>query len=217
VAGGTGTRMNAGIPKQFLILAGKPMLMHCMQAFDHAYPGIELVLALPAGQFSAWENLCKQYTFNLAHLIAPGGETRFHTVQQALSFLPGEGLVAIHDGARPLVSEFLIRTAFQTAEGLGNCVPVLPLTESLRMVNGETSLPVDRSAFRMVQTPQVFYTNALQQAYKQPFSQRFTDDAMVAESMGETIHLIHGDPVNLKITHPYDLHLAEFLFEKLNS
>jgi 2-C-methyl-D-erythritol 4-phosphate cytidylyltransferase len=214
VAGGIGTRMNAGIPKQFLILAGKPLLMHSMQAFSNAYHGIILVLALPSDQFSTWENLCKQYAFNLPHLLSTGGETRFHTVQQALSDLPGEGLVAIHDGARPLVSEILIRSTFQTAEGLGNCIPVLPLTESFRILTGETSQPVDRTAYRVVQTPQVFHAATIKKAYEQPFQERFTDDAIVAESMGETIHLIHGDPANLKITYPFDLAVAEFMFEK---
>ncbi len=212
VAGGLGIRMNAVIPKQFLILAGKPLLMHSMQAFSHTYPGINLVLALPSDQFSSWNTLCKAYDFDLPHLLVSGGNTRFHSVQQALTAIPGEGLVAIHDGVRPLVSESLIRSAFQTAEGLGNCIPVLPLTESLRMLTGALSQPVDRTAYRVVQTPQVFHAAVIKQAYNQPYQKHFTDDAMVAESMGETIHLIPGDPVNLKITHPYDLAVAEYLF-----
>lgn len=206
--------MNAGIPKQFLILAGKPLLMHCMGAFSNAYPGITLVLALPHDQFPAWNDLCKEFSFDVPHLISPGGVTRFHSVQQALTNLSAEGLIAIHDGVRPLVSETLIRSAFQTAEGLGNCIPVLPLTESLRRVDGDHSEPVDRSAFRMVQTPQVFLASTIKKAYEQPYEDCFTDDATVVESIGETIHLIHGDPVNLKITHPYDLTVAEYLFTK---
>jgi 2-C-methyl-D-erythritol 4-phosphate cytidylyltransferase len=214
VAGGTGTRMNAGIPKQFLILAGKPLIMHSMHAFGKAYPGITLVLALPQNQVETWKSLCKQYAFDIPHLIVSGGETRFHSVFQALSGLPAEGLVAIHDGARPLVSETLIRRAFQTAAVMGNCIPVLPLSESIRMISGESSQPVDRTLFRTVQTPQVFRAATIKTAYEQPFREGFTDDATVAESMGETIYLIDGDPVNIKITHPADLAMAECLFEK---
>jgi len=214
VAGGIGTRMNAGIPKQFLLLRGKPMLMHSIKAFNTAYPGITLVLALPPDQFPAWETLCREYQFNVPHTLSAGGKTRFHSVRQALSVIPGEGLVAIHDGVRPLVSTTLIRQAFQTATKLGNCIPVIPLSESIRILKGETSLPVDRNVYRVVQTPQVFRVDMIKKAYEQPWEERFTDDATVAESIGETIHLIPGDPVNLKITHPSDLTVAESLFEK---
>ena len=217
MAGGTGTRMNAGIPKQFLILAGKPLIIHCMLTFIKAYPDITLVLALPSSHVETWQSLCNKYAFDIPHVIVPGGETRFHSVQHALSGLPAEGLVAIHDGARPLVSETLIRSAFQTAEAFGNCIPVLPLSESVRMLSGESSHPVDRTLFRTVQTPQVFHTANIKNAYKQPFRNGFTDDATVAENMGETIHLIDGDPINLKITHPYDLAMAEYLFERAHS
>jgi len=214
MAGGIGTRMNAGIPKQFLLLGGQPMLMHSIKAFSTAYPGITLVLALPPDQFPAWENLCRKYHFDVTLTLSAGGRTRFHSVRQALSLIPGEGLVAIHDGVRPLVSMTLIRHAFQTAGKLGNCIPVIPLSESIRILKGETSLPVDRTVYRVVQTPQVFQVDMIKKAYEQPWEERFTDDATVAESMGETIHLIPGDPVNLKITHPSDLTLAESLFEK---
>ncbi|MEI7500593.1 MAG: 2-C-methyl-D-erythritol 4-phosphate cytidylyltransferase [Bacteroidota bacterium] len=214
VAGGVGTRMNAGIPKQFLILAGKPLLMHSMLAFNRAFPGITFVVGLPSDQFSPWNDLCSQYSFELPHLLVAGGKTRFHSVKQALSGLPGVGLVAIHDGVRPLVSEKLIHDAFKSAEGLGNCIPVLPLNESLRFLSGETSRQVDRTAYRLVQTPQVFYSANIKKAYEQPFQESFTDDATVAESFGETIHLIQGDPSNIKITHPYDLTIAEYLFKK---
>ncbi|MEI6175164.1 MAG: 2-C-methyl-D-erythritol 4-phosphate cytidylyltransferase [Bacteroidota bacterium] len=214
VAGGIGTRMNAGIPKQFLLLRGQPMLMHCIKTFSIAYPGITLVVALPPDQFPAWETLCRKYHFDVSHTLSAGGRTRFHSVRQALSVIPGEGLVAIHDGVRPLVSMTLIRHAFQTAAKLGNGIPVIPLSESIRILKGETSLPVDRSVYRVVQTPQVFQVDMIKKAYEQPWEERFTDDATVAESIGETIHLIPGDPVNLKITLPSDLTVAESLFEK---
>jgi len=211
VAGGVGTRMNAGIPKQFLLLGGKPMLMHSIETFYLAYPDISMVLALPPGQFSSWQKLCEDHAFIIPHQLVAGGETRFHSVQQALSVVDGDGLVAIHDGARPLVSESLIRAAFLTAGQLGNCIPVISLHESVRILSGGNNRAVDRNEYRLVQTPQVFYTAIIKKAYEQEYREQFTDDAMVAESIGETIHLIDGDPVNIKITHPYDLAAAEAL------
>jgi 2-C-methyl-D-erythritol 4-phosphate cytidylyltransferase len=211
VAGGTGSRMNAGIPKQFLLLAGKPMLMHSIEAFYLAFPDISIILVLPANQFPSWRDLCARHGFTLPHRLVAGGETRFHSVQNALSVTGDGGLVAIHDGARPLVSASLIRDAFLTAGQLGNCIPAIPLGESLRMLQGAASRAVDRSEYRMVQTPQVFQTAIIKKAYLQEFREQFTDDAMVAESIGETIHLIDGDPANMKITYPCDLAAAEAL------
>ena len=210
-----GTRMNAGVPKQFLLLGGKPMLFHSMEAFNLAFPDISIVLALPAGQFSPWKKLCDQRSFSLPHLLVEGGATRFHSVQHALSVIDGDGLVAIHDGARPLISTSLIRTTFLAAERLGNCIPVIPLNESVRILSGDTNQSVDRTVYRIVQTPQVFHAAIIKKAYEQQFRERFTDDAIVAESIGETIHLIDGDPANIKITHPYDLTAAESILRKL--
>ena len=135
MAGGAGSRMNAEIPKQFLLLHGKPMLIYSIEAFYNASPGISIILALPAGQCSFWQKLCKDHGFLLPHQIVDGGETRFHSVQHALAVIDNDGLVAIHDGARPLVSESLIRMAFLTASQLGNCIPVIPFTESVRVVS----------------------------------------------------------------------------------
>ncbi len=216
MAGGSGSRMDAGIPKQFLLLGGIPLLMHSMNSFHLAYPDISLTIALPAGQFSRWSQLCAEHNFVLTHQVVEGGKTRFHSVKNALSCLDGDGLVAVHDGARPLITASLIRNAFLTAEQLGNCIPVIPLNESLRRVSGNTdrlvSHAVDRLEYRVVQTPQVFHAATLQKAYEQEYRDSFTDDAMVAESFGETIHLIEGDPVNLKITHPSDLAAAANFF-----
>ncbi|MCX6269295.1 MAG: 2-C-methyl-D-erythritol 4-phosphate cytidylyltransferase [Bacteroidetes bacterium] len=216
VAGGMGTRMNAGIPKQFLLLKGKPLLFYSLEAFTRAIPGIFIVLALPGGQFSAWEKLCAQHSFTLPHQLVAGGETRFHSVQNALSAIGDDGLTGVHDGARPLISEELIQRAFQTAAHLGNCIPVIPFSESVRILTNltlkrEGASPVDRSLLRVVQTPQVFQTATIKNAYGQAFRELFTDDATVAESVGETINLIDGDPANIKITHPLDFALAEAL------
>ena len=211
VAGGTGTRMNAGIPKQFLLLGGKPMLMHSIIAFIEAYPEISIILALPSDQFTAWKQLCEQHSFTIIHQVVAGGETRFQSVQNALKLIGDDGLVAIHDGARPMISVSLIRTTFITAVQLGNCIPVIPLNESVRQISGETNRSADRHAFRIVQTPQVFRSDVIKKAYSREFLESFTDDASVAESAGETIHLAEGDPLNIKITHPYDLAVAEML------
>ena len=208
--------MNNAVPKQFLLLAGKPMVMHSMTAFMNAIPGISLVLVLPRDQFAKWQGLCMEHHFTAPHQLVAGGETRFRSVQNALPAIPDEGLVAVHDGARPLVSETLIRRAFQTAELLGNCIPVIPVNESIRKLSGESNMPVDRGNLRVVQTPQVFQCEILKKAYEQDYKPQFTDDAMVLESLGESIHLIEGDLFNIKITHPHDLAIAELLFESRN-
>lgn len=206
--------MNSITPKQFLLLGGKPLLMHSLSAFPSAYPDISLVLALPADQFSRWQELCDQYDFSIPHQVVAGGETRFHSVQNALPVITGEGLVAIHDGARPLVTRALIRKVFAAAEQSGNCIPVISLNESLRIISGTASHAVDRNTCRIVQTPQVFHTTILKNAYLQPFREQFTDDATVVESIGETIYLVDGDPANLKITNPDDLAAAEILIRQ---
>ena len=207
--------MNTAVPKQFLLLAGKPLVMHSMQPFVDVFPEISLILVLPPDQFIFWQNLCREYAFNIPHQLVAGGKTRFHSVQNALKAITGEGLIAVHDGARPLISKNLIQRAFHTAELLGNCIPAVPVNDSFRKICGETSIPVDRNTLRMVQTPQVFDGASLKKAYEQDFQERFTDDAMVMESVGETIHLTEGDLSNIKITHPNDIVFAGRFFETL--
>ena len=206
--------MLAGVPKQFLLLCGKPMLMHSLEAFYRTFPDIMLVVALPADHLSRWHDLCVQHEFNLPHQLVAGGETRFHSVRNALAYIGDDGVVAIHDGARPLISEQLIRSCFLTAEALGNCIPVIPMNESVRMLTKDASQAVDRTSYCIVQTPQVFHAATIRKAYLQEFRDSFTDDAVVAESMGELIHLTDGDPVNMKVTHPSDLATAETLMKR---
>ena len=209
--------MNSPVPKQFLPLAGKPVAMHSMIAFHNAFPEIFLVLVLPGNLFGVWQDLCQKYAFILPHKLVAGGETRFHSVQNALPALPGEGLVAIHDGARPLISEILIRRIFHSAELWGNSVPAVPVTESIRRISGETSIPVDRNTLRSIQTPQVFKVEMIRKGYQQDYQPQFTDDATVLESIGETIQLVDGDPSNIKITNPCDLAMAEILLIQASS
>jgi len=211
VAGGSGTRMGTEIPKQFLLLGGKPVLMHSMGAFERAFPGIGQIVVLPAGLFDEWRNLCKIHGFTLSHRLAEGGETRFHSVKNALATTSDEGLIAIHDAARPLVGETLIRKAFDHAERFGNAIPAVTLSESVRLLSENGSRAVNRHDYRTVQTPQVFRSETIRRAYRQEYRDTFTDCASVAESAGISIHLIDGDPVNLKITFPHEIALAEAL------
>ena len=212
VAGGKGERMGASTPKQFLKLSGKPILMHTLEKFKQTVPTIEIILALPENQFDFWEELCYKYEFvNTPHQIVKGGETRFHSVQNALNLIKEEGIIAIHDGVRPLVSPQTIETCFYEAEKSGNAIPVVDVVESLRHVSKQdkTNKAVARSCYKLVQTPQCFTSEIILKAYKQEFDISFTDDASVVEKLGETINLVEGNKENIKITTAEDLLIAE--------
>ncbi len=211
VAGGSGSRMHAMMPKQFLLLQGKPMLLHSMERFSFTCRGIDLIVVLPEQHFKTWESLCEQYHVDLPHRVAPGGVTRFDSVKNGLDLIVDEGLVAVHDAARPLVSESLIRAAFDCAIKLGNGVPAIPVQESMRKMEHDLSSPVDRNLYRLIQTPQIFTSGSLKSAYRQPYREQFTDDATVVECLGEKINLIPGDYNNIKITNREDMEIAGFL------
>ena len=214
VAGGRGLRMGGELPKQFLPLSGKPVLMRTLELFEGEVSRI--ILVLPEDHIPFWEELCQQYHFTLTHTVALGGETRFHSVRSGLSHLPQEGLVAVHDGVRPLASHELIRRSFEEAERSGAALPTCPVTDSLRLRQEEgKSEAVDRSRYVAVQTPQTFDLGRLQQAYEQAYSPLFTDDASVYEaaSLG-TITLVAGEETNIKLTTPRDLLLAELLLRE---
>lgn len=215
VAGGKGTRMGSELPKQFLTLAGKPVLAHTLDNFHRFDPTMELVVVLPASQQEYWKQLCNDYRINIPHRIASGGETRFHSVHNGLALLPDEGLVAIHDGVRPLVAHTVIEACFETALTYGGAIPTLPLTDSLRQLLPDgISRAEDRSRFVTVQTPQTFRCSEIKQAYDQPYRETFTDDASVYEAAGYTPRLVKGNHENLKITLPVDLALAEILLTR---
>jgi 2-C-methyl-D-erythritol 4-phosphate cytidylyltransferase len=214
VAGGTGTRMDSEVPKQFLLLAGKPLLMRAIRAFHETFPDAGIVVPLPQLQLSRWNELQKEYGFTIPHRLVAGGETRFHSVKNAISVLPDDGIVAIHDAARPLVSADLIRRAFMTAEDSGNAIPVVSVQESMREMKNGRSIPVDRSAFRLIQTPQVFLLADARPAYLQEYQPEFTDDATVMESAGFNIHFIEGETGNIKITFPDDMTIAQALMTR---
>ncbi|MBO3700334.1 2-C-methyl-D-erythritol 4-phosphate cytidylyltransferase [Roseivirga sp. E12] len=208
VAGGSGTRMLSELPKQFLLLNGRPILMHTIEAFN--FDGIRIVLVLPEQQIQYWKTLCEKYSFRILHNIIQGGETRFNSVKNGLNSIEDkEGLVAIHDGVRPLIDRSIISMSFTQAESHGNAITSVSLKDSLREVSSGSNRSVDRAAFRLIQTPQTFQLDLIKTAFEVPFQPTFTDDASVFENSGKSIHLIDGDYRNIKITTPEDLLVVE--------
>jgi len=214
VAGGSGIRMGSEIPKQFLELCGKPVLMHTIQVFRDFDPEIKIILVLPEDQLQFWKGLCLKHLFSLIHQVVSGGKTRFHSVKNGLSQIEGDGIVFIHDGVRPLVSKETLSSCLETAQKRGNAIPVLPVTESLRKLDGEQNISVDRSRYFSVQTPQTFRSEQILEAFKQDFDPAFTDDASVAEKAGFSIQMVEGNRENIKITTPIDLIVAEALLRR---
>lgn len=213
VAGGSGSRMNDAVPKQFLELQGLPILMYTFDVFKKYDPYIEFILVLPENQVEYWKELCVTHNFKTKYKLGFGGETRFQSVKNGLELIAEEGIVFIHDGVRPLVSEQTIHNCYITSVEKGNALPVVPVAESVRFANRDGNKAVDRSNYFLVQTPQTFKTGIIQKAYQQNFSHSFTDDASVLEKLGETIHLVEGNRENIKITFPEDLSIAKsFLF-----
>jgi 2-C-methyl-D-erythritol 4-phosphate cytidylyltransferase len=212
VAGGKGLRMGSDIPKQFLPLRGRPVLMHTIDVFRRTYPDIHIILVLPREQQDYWRQLCGQHGYDVELCVADGGETRFHSVRNGLSLIPdgARGVVGVHDGVRPFVSPETICRCFVAAEEFGAVVPVVPVVETVRQLLADgSSMTVDRNAYRLVQTPQTFDIQLLKKAYGQPFDPFFTDDASVVEAMGHPIKLVEGNNENIKLTNPADLKLAE--------
>lgn len=211
VAGGKGLRMGADLPKQFLPLAGRPVLMHTLHRFFTYDPAIRLILVLPRAHQAYWKELCEQYAFTVPHRIADGGATRFESVRNGLALVTDEGLVAVHDGVRPFVSADTIQACFEEAARSGAAIPVLPVTDTLREETETGSRTVDRNRYRTVQTPQVFRAGILHEAYRQPENAGFTDDASVAEAAGYPVTLVPGNRENIKLTTPFDLQVGELL------
>lgn len=214
VAGGSGNRMKNSVPKQFISVNGKPILMHTLEVFHRYDAEMEIVLVLPENQVEIWNELCNEHRFQLKHYIAFGGETRFHSVKNGLAKINEAGVVFIHDGVRPLVSLQTLENCFQTAVEKGNALPVVPATESIRYVDKTKSVAVDRSKHFLVQTPQTFRVDEVKAAYEQEFSTFFTDDASVLEQAGGHIHTVEGNIENIKITFPHDLKVAALLLNE---
>jgi 2-C-methyl-D-erythritol 4-phosphate cytidylyltransferase len=215
VAGGSGTRMNAEVPKQFLLLKGRPILMYTMEAFHACALNPEIILVLNIHQHEYWESLCKEYNFTIKHQLVSGGVERFHSVSNGLQTVKGNGIVAVHDAVRPLVSPDLIRRSYLVAEEKGNVVLSIKPTDSIRKIDPSgNSEALNRNMVALIQTPQVFDVKLLRKAYLQPFRNEFTDDASVVEHMGTTINLMEGERKNFKITFQEDLDIAEYYLTK---
>ena len=210
VAGGKGLRMGSDIPKQFLPIGRKPVLMRTLERFREYSPTLQIILVLPKAQQEYWQQLCRQYGFTVDYQLADGGETRFHSVQHGLALIPddAEGVVGVHDGVRPFPSIDVIRNCYETARTAKAVIPVVPVVETLRHVTEGTK---PRGDYRLVQTPQTFDIQLLKAANRQPYNDGFTDDASVVEAFGFDITLVEGNRENIKITTPYDLKIAEVL------
>ncbi|MCB2219755.1 MAG: 2-C-methyl-D-erythritol 4-phosphate cytidylyltransferase [Bacteroidetes bacterium] len=209
VAGGKGKRMEAEIPKQFLQIAGRPVLMHTLQNIYNFDNALQIILVLPEPFIDFWKSLCKRFDFAIPHLVIKGGDTRFESVKCGLHEVRSDGMVGIHDGVRPLVSHATLHNVFNEAEKFGNAVPVVKVNESMRHISANSSIPVKRQDYRMIQTPQCFHSKLIKKAYEQKYREDFTDDATVVEALGEVIHLVDGNYENIKITRPGDLKFAE--------
>ena len=221
VAGGKGLRMGSDIPKQFLPIGGKPVLMRTMERFREYSADLQIILVLPEAQQDYWQELCKRYDFQIDYQLANGGQTRFHSVQNGLALVPddAEGVVGVHDGVRPFPSIEVIRNCFETAREKKAVIPVIPVVETVRHLitqkcNSET---VPRGDYRLVQTPQTFDIQLLKAANRQPYNDGFTDDASVVESYGHQITLVEGNRENIKITTPYDIVVAEAILTAQHS
>lgn len=217
VAGGKGTRMGGEMPKQFLSLGGKPILMLTLERLHSIDPTIQLILVLPAEHIELWKELCKEHSFGVSLLLAQGGTTRFHSVQNGLAQIDdlNDALVGVHDGVRPFVSARVLDDCFREAWIHGAAIPMIDIQDSLRHivgVNGVTEV-VPRDRYRLVQTPQVFKLSLLRRAYEQRFIESFTDDASVVEALGEQVVGVEGNRENIKLTTPFDLMVAKTLIE----
>lgn len=215
VAGGSGTRMRSNIPKQFLLLRGKPILMHTIERFYNYCNDIRIVVVLPKDEIERWKHLCSEYHFTIQHDVNQGGETRYHSVKNGLALVDSDCIVGIHDGVRPLVSTLVIEKCYNEAASGKAVIPVIPAVDSLRMVTTTGNTAIDRSSIRLVQTPQVFPSKMLADAYKQEYTPAFTDDASVVEACGKSITLVDGNIENIKITNPIDLTIADRVFDSV--
>lgn len=213
VAGGKGLRMGSELPKQFLPIGGKPVLMRTLEAFHACNREIRLIVVLPHSQQEFWRTLCREHRFTVPHVVVDGGETRFHSVKNGLALVEAPALVGVHDGVRPFVSREVIDRCYELAAEKRAVIPVIGVVETVRRMEGEESVTVSRDDYRLVQTPQVFDAELLKAAYGQPYTPHFTDDASVVEAWGASVTLTPGNRENIKITTPFDLKIAAALID----
>lgn len=209
VAGGSGTRMGSSLPKQFMLIQGKPVLYYTIKAFLDAFPTIEIILVLPESQMELGKEIMDGYFTEANIRLTTGGETRFHSVKNGLSLVTEEAVVFVHDGVRCLITKELLIRCFDKAMETGSAIPVTECRDSLRLITEDGHVVLDRTAVRQVQTPQTFHSKLLLPAFAIDYKERFTDEATVAEAFGIELNLVEGDPENIKITSPIDLTIAE--------
>jgi 2-C-methyl-D-erythritol 4-phosphate cytidylyltransferase len=209
VAGGTGSRMNSDVPKQFLLLNGRPVLMHTIEAFHFSELSPEIILVLNPVYHSLWYDLCSEHNFTIPFSLVKNGEERFHSVKNGLELVEDNSIIAIHDAVRPIVSDELITRSFNLASQFGAVIPAVPSKDSVRKQEKNRTSALNRKEVLLVQTPQVFQSALLKEAYIQEYSSEFTDDASVVEKAGSKITVTEGDYKNIKITFPEDLKIAE--------
>jgi 2-C-methyl-D-erythritol 4-phosphate cytidylyltransferase len=213
-AGGTGKRMGSSIPKQFIEINGLPILMHTINQFYSFDSQIEIIVVLPEMHLLTWKKLLKKHQFPVCHHIVSGGKERFHSIKNGLELATGK-LIGVHDAVRPFVSQKVIKNCFEALSEHKAVIPVVDLKESIRKVENQQSFAVDRSVYKIVQTPQCFRSDVIKKAYLQPYSINFTDDASVVEKLGTPIHLVNGNDTNIKITTPVDLEFASLIIKSL--
>ncbi len=201
--------MQSDTPKQFIELNGKPILMHTIERFTNAMPSVNIIIALAEVLQNDWKQLCNDHKFTITHTVCKGGATRFHSVKNGLELVPENCVVGVHDAARPLVSTETILNTFETAQQKGNAAPYVPISDSIRNVNGDSNAAVNRDDIVIVQTPQCFQSNLIKKAFEQDYQDGFTDDVSVLEATGTSINLVSGNTENIKITTARDLKIAQ--------
>jgi 2-C-methyl-D-erythritol 4-phosphate cytidylyltransferase len=215
VAGGTGTRMQSAVPKQFMLIGGKPIMVHTLSQFVAWDPQIKIIVVMHSDFIGQWKELAHVHCPHIIHQVVSGGKERFDSVKAGLACIEDlEAVVGIHDAVRPLVAKATLERCYIGAQQKGSAIPCVPVTDSIRMVDGEASKHMDRSSLRAIQTPQCFQLNLLLQAYNLPYQTSFTDDASVVEASGSAVHLVEGNRENIKITNPEDLLVAESLLSR---
>lgn len=205
--------MGCSMPKQFLEINNKPILLHTVQKMHQSLEDSEIILVLPKAEFKNWENICQKHKFNTSHKLVEGGNTRFESVKNGLKKIKESSVIAIHDGVRPLVNKNVVKQCMLIAKDKGSAVPVIKVDDSLRKKTLNGSISVNRNEFLIVQTPQCFKSEIILKAYQQDFNNKFTDDASVVEDLGLEIQLVKGNKENIKITTPEDLKKAKFYFD----
>jgi 2-C-methyl-D-erythritol 4-phosphate cytidylyltransferase len=217
VGGGSGTRMQSAVPKQFLPLCGRPVLMHTIAAFSASAVRPEIIVVLPSAYHTFWQQLCNEHNFTIPHVLVAGGETRFHSVKNGLDTIEDstDSLIAVHDAVRPLTGKQIIENSYKIATGMGNAVTAVKSRDSVRLMENGASKSLLRDDVYLVQTPQTFQSSQIKKAYGQPYSAKFTDDASVVEEIGFNINLAEGDHRNIKITFPEDIAVAEMFLKGL--